>query len=226
MTQANARPRAPAQVIEGNTLDGGPPLKIVARQPGAAGMRRSARIHIVVAAVLATLVVGSGALPADARRVERSERLAYRLLNCLRTGGIITRAGTCRGYGSGKYSRYRRPLTRSGSLSREVAFPYAARIARTGQCRHDIGGSSYDQRFRTAGFRNPVNGENLACLWGSTPRHMVIRWMRYWYREGGGSGPHWRQIKDRDFRSAGIGVARHRSGRSALVIDFYGHRVR
>jgi hypothetical protein len=188
-------------------------------------MRRPARIHLVLASLLALLMVGPAAGPASAERYEGTEHLAYKLLNCLRTGGIVTQAGTCRGYGSGKYSKYRRPLALSSRISDRIAFPYAARIARTGQCRHDLGGSSYDQRFRTAGLANPVNGENLACQWASTPRHMVIYWMRYFYKETGGRGPHWRQIKDPDFRAAGLGVARHRSGRAALVIDFYGRRV-
>ena len=37
---------------------------------------------------------------------------------------------------------------------------------------------------------------------------MVIYWVRYWYKETELGGAHWHQIKDPDFRVAGIGVAK------------------
>jgi uncharacterized protein YkwD len=49
--------------------------------------------------------------------------------------------------------------------------------------------------------------------------------MRRWYKETSYGAAHWRQIKDPDFRVAGFGVARHPSGRTTLVVDFYGRRV-
>jgi hypothetical protein len=54
---------------------------------------------------------------------------------------------------------------------------------------------------------------------------MVVYWMRRWRLEANYGGPHWQQIKDRDFRVAGFGVARHGSGRTTLVVDFYGKPV-
>ena len=189
-------------------------------------MRSSIRINLVISALLALLVVGSTVAPvaAETQRFRSTEQYAFRLLNCLRTGGKVTTAGTCVGYGSGRFSAYRKPLEFSEKISNKIAFTYSARIATAGQCRHDLG-STTDQRFRTVGLRDDTNGENLACHWAASPRGMVVYWMRRWYRETSYGGAHWQQIKDRDFRVAGFGVARHRSGRTTLVVDFYGKSV-
>jgi len=189
-------------------------------------MRSSIRINLVIAALVALLVVGFTALPvaAEAARFRSTEQYAFRLLNCLRTGGKVTTAGTCVGYGSGRFSAYRKPLEFSEKISNKIAFTYSARIASAGQCRHDLG-STTDQRFRTVGLRDDTNGENLACHWAASPRGMVVYWMRRWYHETSYGGAHWHQIKDRDFRVAGFGVARHPSGRTTLVVNFYGKFV-
>lgn len=190
-------------------------------------MRSTSRINVAIAFLMALLVVGFTAAPAsaDTQRFRATERFAYKLVNCLRTGGKVTRDGSCIGYGSGKYSHYRRPLAFSDRISNKVSYPYSSRIATAGECRHDLGGTSTDQRFRTVGLRYSVNGENLACHWAASPRRMVIYWMRRWYKETGWGGAHWHQIKDPDFRVAGFGVARHRSGRTTLVVNFYGRRI-
>lgn len=186
-------------------------------------MRSSIRINLVISALLALVIVGSTAAPvaAETQRFRSTEQYAFRLLNCLRTGGKVTTAGTCVGYGSGRFSAYRKPLEFSQKISNKIAFTYSARIASAGQCRHDLG-STTDQRFRTVGLRDDTNGENLACHWAASPRGMVVYWMRRWYRETSYGGAHWHQIKDRDFRVAGFGVARHPSGRTTLVVNFYG----
>lgn len=189
-------------------------------------MRSSIRINLVIAALVALLVVGFTAAPvaAETQRFRSTEQYAFRLLNCLRTGGKVTTAGTCVGYGSGRFSAYRKPLEFSEKISNKIAFTYSARIASAGQCRHDLG-STTDQRFRTVGLRDDTNGENLACHWAASPRRMVVYWMRRWYHETSYGGAHWHQIKDRDFRVAGFGVARHPSGRTTLVVNFYGKVV-
>jgi hypothetical protein len=140
-------------------------------------MRSSIRINLVIAAFVALIVVGFAAAPvaAETQRFRSTEQYAFRLLNCLRTGGKVTAAGTCVGYGSGRFSVYRKPLDFSQKISNKIAFTYSSRIAAAGQCRHDLG-STTDQRFRTVGLRDDVNGENLACYWTSTPRHMVVYW--------------------------------------------------
>jgi uncharacterized protein YkwD len=54
---------------------------------------------------------------------------------------------------------------------------------------------------------------------------MVIFIVRWWQREKSYAGSHWRQIKDRDFKSMGVAVAKRGSGKSQLVVNFYGKVV-
>jgi hypothetical protein len=187
-----------------------------------------ARVHLAVAGLLAILLIGLSAAPTAAAidRVPRAERLAARLVNCLRTGGKVTLQGRCRGYGSGRYSRERKPLGLSRRISKDVSWPWAKRLSSANSCTHQLGRSSVDWRFRSAGLRSDVNGENVACHSGKRPRAMVAYWVRYWWRERTYGGPHWRQIKDGDFRSIGIAVSRTSGGRTRLVVNFYGRRVR
>ena len=46
------------------------------------------------------------------------ETYYLKLVNCTRTGGWVLRDGTCKGYGSGRYSAYVPPLKLSSGLSR------------------------------------------------------------------------------------------------------------
>lgn len=189
--------------------------------------RQPIRTYVAIVGLLAFLLIAFAAAPATAssQRFTATERYAHKLINCLRTGGKVTPAGICMGYGSGRYSRYRPPLKFSQKISNKVAWSYAKRVAAAGQCRHDLGGTSPDQRLRTIGLRDSTNGENLACMWKGGPRQMVVYWVRHWFKETSGGGWHWRQIKDPDFRVAGFGVARDPSGRLCLVVNFYGRRV-
>jgi hypothetical protein len=170
--------------------------------------------------------MASLSLPASAtaQRFESTERYALKLVNCLRTGGKVTATGSCMGYGSGRFSAYRKPLMFSHKISNKVAFPWASRIARANYCSHSLAGSSIDHRFRTVGLHAITNGENVACHSAASPKRMVIFWVRHWYKETSYGGAHWRQIKDPRFRVAGLGVAKM-GGRTRLVIDFYGRVV-
>jgi hypothetical protein len=190
-------------------------------------MRAPARIHLVLASVLAILLLATavGPVAAAPSRSHKAERLAHRLINCLRTGGKVTVVGRCKGHGTGRYSRERRPLRYSDRISDRVSRPWASQLARSNSCTHVLGRSSVDRRFRSAGLRSSTNGENIACHSAKSPRAMVVYWMRYWYRERRWGGAHWRQIKDRDFRSIGVGVVRTGGGRTRLVVNFYGRSV-
>ena len=190
-------------------------------------MRASARVHLAVASLLAILFVAAVAAPVAAapQRVPAAERLASRLIDCLRTGGKVTVEGRCRGYGSGRYSRERRPLKLSDRISDRVSWPWARQLSTANSCTHQLGRSSVDWRFRSAGLRGDVNGENVACHSAKSPRAMVVYWVRYWFGERRYGGSHWRQIKDRDFRAAGVGVSRTAGGRTRLVVNFYGRSV-
>jgi len=188
--------------------------------------RKAAHLHPILASLLALMTLAAVSLPATAapQRLESTEHYALKLVNCLRTGGKVTPAGFCVGFGSGRFSAYRKPLELSNKISNKVAWPWASRIARANYCSHSLAGSSIDRRFRTVGLDHIANGENLACHSAASARQMVAFWVRFWHREAAYGGSHWRQIKDPRFRVAGIGVAKM-GGRTRLVVDFYGGRV-
>jgi hypothetical protein len=195
-------------------------------------MVRAVRTHVVIASLLTLLLVAMTAAPAMAgepTRKHAAEDVAFRLVNCLRTGGKVTTTGKCKGWGSGKYSAKRPPLKRSNKISNQVAWPWAKRTVKLNSSRscwvgHSLAGSTVDKRFAAAGLKHQVNGENVGCAsYGSTK--MVIFIVRWWQREKAYRGSHWRQIKDRDFKSMGPAVAKRGSGKSQLVVNFYGQVV-
>jgi hypothetical protein len=173
----------------------------------------------------AVMAIGSVA-PASAAptRHRKLERFALTLVNCTRTGGWVRDDGTCRGYGSGRYSAYRRPLPFHTGIADRVAYPWAVVIAREDYCGHTLHGSSVDDRFTEAGFDNPYNGESVGCSGYYRARRMIIRTHRMFQRERSSNGWHWRNIKDRDWRSVGIGVTSV-GGETRVVYDFYGGRA-
>lgn len=187
------------------------------------------RLPLAVATLLSLLLIALTAMPvaaAEPKRFEATERLAHKLVNCLRTGGKVTNRGKCRGYGSGRYSAKRPPLKRSRKISNKVSWPWARRTVKANICGHTLAGSTVDRRFRTVGLKHIANGENIGCATSWSPRKMVITMAQWWYAEKSYNGWHWRQLKDRDFKSAGFGVAVLPNGRSRLVVNFYGKAVR
>ena len=173
--------------------------------------------------MLALLLVALTMAPVEAapRRYKKLERYALELINCTRTGGWVRSDGSCKGYGSGRHSTYRKPLKFHRGVADGVAWPWAIRIAQAGYCGHTLAGSSVDRRFRKAGFRNRSNGENVGCSYAWKARKMVIRTHRMMQSEKSYRGAHWRQMKDRDYKSAGIGVVKAGSN-TRIVVDFYG----
>lgn len=176
---------------------------------------------------MALLIVTMVAAPAvsSPQRVTSIERYAHKLVNCIRTGGKISHSGTCIGYGSGRYSRYRTPLEFSHKISNKVAWPWAMRIAKANVCGHSLAGSTVDRRFSTVRLKHDVNGENIGCSSAWSPRRMVVTMVRWWYAERAYNGWHWRQMKDQGFRAAGYGFAKLGNGRTRLVVNFYGKPV-
>jgi hypothetical protein len=142
------------------------------------------------------------------------------LVNCTRTGGWVMRDGTCRGYGSGRYSAYVRPLSLSYSISNRVTRPYARLLAIRGVCSHFF---DHDPgyRLRRAGFTGWTWGENIGCRDGySTAKSAVLQSHLYMQAEKATNGGHWRNIKNARFNYIGIGVWRY-GNRTRLVTDFY-----
>jgi hypothetical protein len=149
------------------------------------------------------------------------ERYYLGLVNCTRTGGWVLSDGTCRGYGSGRYSRYVAPFVYSYGLSDKVSRPYAKILAVRNLCSHYVGGGPGD-RLRRAGYLRYTWGENIGCRDGyASAKAAVLASHRVFQAERSTGGGHWKNIKNTKYRSIGIGIWRYGS-RTRLVTDFYG----
>jgi hypothetical protein len=149
------------------------------------------------------------------------EELYYlSLVNCTRTGGWVLNNGTCRGYGSGRYSAYVVPLRHTAGISDLVARPYARYLADTNQCSHFLKGDPGD-RLRRAGYNAYNWGENIGCRNGySYAKPAILASHLFYQAEKSSGGGHWRNIKNPKYEWIGIGIWKA-SGRVRLVTDFY-----
>lgn len=148
------------------------------------------------------------------------ERFYLGLVNCTRTGGWVQSDGTCRGYGSGRYSKYVAPLTYSLGISDKVSRPYAKRLAVNGICSHFAYGDP-GYRLRKAGYTHYTWGENIGCRDGyASVKAAVLASHIAMQHEKWANGGHWKNIKNANFRYAGIGIWRY-GGRTRVVTDFY-----
>jgi hypothetical protein len=142
------------------------------------------------------------------------------LVNCTRTGGWVLSDGTCRGYGSGHYSAYVRPLSLAAGISDTVSRPYARLLAIRNACTHFLDGDP-GYRLRRAGYLSWTWGENIGCRDGySTAKAAVLASHLYFQSEKSTNGGHWKNIKNPKFAWIGIGIWRYYS-RTRLVTDFY-----
>jgi hypothetical protein len=149
------------------------------------------------------------------------ERFYFGLLNCTRTGGWVLSDGTCRGYGSGRYSAYVTPLTYSYGLSDKVSRPYAKLLAVKNLCSHFANGDP-GYRLRKAGYYRYTWGENIGCRDGyATAKAAVLASHLRFQAEKSTGGGHWKNIKNPKFKTVGIGIWRYGT-RTRLVTDFYG----
>jgi hypothetical protein len=148
------------------------------------------------------------------------ETYYLKLVNCTRTGGWVLADGTCRGYGSGHYSRYVKPLVLSLRISDRVSRPYAKLLAVRGLCTHT---ADHDPgyRLRRAGYTHWTWGENIGCRDGySSAKAAVLASHLAFQREKSTNGGHWKNIKNPNYAYIGIGVWRYGT-RTRLVTDFY-----
>lgn len=149
------------------------------------------------------------------------ERFYLGLVNCTRTGGWVLSDGTCRGYGSGKYSAYVAPIAYSYGISDRVSRPYARLLVLRGLCSHTADGDP-GYRLRRAGYLRWNWGENIGCRDGySTAKASVLASHLKFQAEKSTNGGHWRNIKNAKYHWIGIGVWRSTT-RTRLVVDFYG----
>jgi hypothetical protein len=142
------------------------------------------------------------------------------MVNCTRTGGWVLSNGTCRGYGTGRYSAYVRPIAHSRGLADLVSRPYARYLAVSNMCSHYVGGNPGD-RLRRVGYMAGTWGENIGCRDGySLVRTAVLTSHLVFQSEKSTNGGHWRNIKNSRYHWIGIGVWRY-GARTRLVTDFY-----
>ena len=144
------------------------------------------------------------------------ERYYLGLMNCTRTGGLVTATGACSSPGGRDVA----PLKLSSGISTKVSRPYAKLLATRGECSHFIGGNPGD-RLRRAGYTNYTWAENLGCRSGD-PRDAVLASHRFFQSERSWSplGGHYVNLMNRKYDRVGIGVwVSH--GRVRLVVDFY-----
>jgi hypothetical protein len=146
------------------------------------------------------------------------EKYYLQLLNCTRTGGWVQADGSCKGYGSGTYSAYVKPLSLSSGISSKVSRPYAKKLAVGNDCSHFIGGDPGD-RLRRAGYTSYRWAENIGCRSGNA-YDAVLASHRFFQSEKDSNGGHWRNIKDSRFSVVGVGVWKS-GGAVRLVVDFY-----
>jgi hypothetical protein len=149
------------------------------------------------------------------------ERFYLGLVNCTRTGGWVLSDGTCRGYGSGRYSPYVAPLTYSRGISDRVSRPYAKLLAVKNLCSHYANRDPGD-RLKRAGYSRYAWAENVGCRDGySTAKLAVLTSHLVFQSEKASLGGHWKNIKNAKYRTMGIGIWRYGT-RTRLVTEFYG----
>jgi hypothetical protein len=198
---------------------------------------RSFGASIIAASLLASLIAAPAAAgstvasvripavtPVVTTSIERSwlpeEIFVLNLTNCTRTGGWVQSDGSCRGYGSGRYSTYVAPLRNSAGMADTVARPYAKLLAVRKACSHFLDGNPGD-RLRRAGYTGYTWGENIGCRDGySYAKTAVLASHLNFQAEKSSNGGHWKNIKNPKFKWIGIGVWKY-SNRVRLVTDFY-----
>jgi hypothetical protein len=192
-------------------------------RPGAQRASIRSRVASVLAlSLLASLVAfgTSAAAPSGVAAADPpwygAETYYLSLLNCTRTGGWVLKDGTCKGYGSGTYSKYVPPLKR-GALLSDVSRRWARKLAIAGACYH----GNVSARLRNAGFTTYTWGENIGCWDAATARKSVLYTHLAFQREKATGGGHWKNIKNARYKKVGIGVWRA-NGHTRLVTDFIG----
>ena len=144
------------------------------------------------------------------------ERYYLKLMNCTRTGGLVTSGGDCSSPGGRSVA----PLKLDAGISSKVSRPYAKKLAVNNMCTHFSGGNPGD-RLRRAGYTSYRWAENLGCRSGNPysavlGSHLYFQGERAWSPDGG----HYVNLMNSAYDRAGIGVWVS-GGRVRLVVDFY-----
>jgi uncharacterized protein YkwD len=142
------------------------------------------------------------------------ERYYLGLMNCTRTGGLVTSSGSCSSPGGRNVAA----LKLDGGISSKVARPYAKLLATRGACSHFIGGNP-GNRLARAGYSSYRWAENLGCRSGN-PTAAVLGSHLFFQSEKPYNGGHYVNLMNPAYDRVGIGVWVS-SGRVRLVVEFY-----
>jgi uncharacterized protein YkwD len=142
------------------------------------------------------------------------EAYYLKLMNCTRTGGIVTSTGACSSPGGRSVAA----LWQDAGITTKVSRPYAKKLAVNNLCTHFSGGNPGD-RLKAAGFPSYVWAENLGCRSGD-PYAAVLGSHLYFQSEASYSGGHYVNLMNAKYDRVGIGVWVS-GGRVRLVVDFY-----
>ena len=142
------------------------------------------------------------------------EAYYLKLMNCTRTGGIVTSTGSCSSPGGRSVAA----LWQDAGITTKVSRPYAKKLAVNNLCTHFSGGNPGD-RLKAAGFTSYVWAENLGCRSGD-PYAAVLGSHLYFQSEWSYSGGHYVNLMNAKYDRVGIGVWVS-GGRVRLVVDFY-----
>ena len=136
------------------------------------------------------------------------------LMNCTRTGGLVTSTGSCSSPGGRNVAA----LWQDAGITAKVARPYAKKLAINNLCTHFSGGNPGD-RLRAAGYTSYIWAENLGCRSGD-PYAAVLGSHLYFQSEASYSGGHYVNLMNAKYDRVGLGVWVS-GGRVRLVVDFY-----
>jgi uncharacterized protein YkwD len=144
------------------------------------------------------------------------ETYYLKLMNCTRTGGLVTSTGSCSSPGGRDVAA----LKLDSGISSKVARPYAKLLATRSLCSHFVGGNPGD-RLRAAGYTSYRWAENLGCRSGDPyaavlGSHLYFQGERSWSPPGG----HYVNLMNPAYDRTGIGVW-VASGRVRLVVVLY-----
>ncbi len=142
------------------------------------------------------------------------EAYYLKLMNCTRTGGIVTSTGACSSPGGRNVAA----LWQDAGLTSKVSRPYAKKLAVGNLCDHFVGGTLGD-RLKAAGYTSYIWGENLGCRSGD-PYAAVLGSHLFFQAEKSTNGGHYVNLMNAAYDRVGIGVWVS-SGRVRLVVDFY-----
>ncbi|MDQ3128993.1 MAG: Ig-like domain-containing protein [Chloroflexota bacterium] len=142
------------------------------------------------------------------------ETYYLRLMNCTRTGGLVTSTGSCSSPGGRNVAA----LKLDAGISTKVSRPYARKLAVNNLCTHFSGGNPGD-RLQRAGYTSYIWAENLGCRSGNA-MSAVLGSHLFFQSEKSYLGGHYVNLMNADYDRVGVGVWVS-GGRVRLVVDFY-----